>query len=78
MRRSRVGMTNRDESAAEYFTRRSREERDAAERASNDPARQMHHELARRYAEAAEKGFDAGEIADGPAQLLPAELRILP
>jgi hypothetical protein len=36
-----------------YFTRRADEERSAAERATNDKAREAHRQMAERYAEQA-------------------------
>jgi hypothetical protein len=67
-----------------YFARRATEEATAAERASDQRARQLHFELAERYCIASRNGVStaAGDKVDeapnAPAPLLPAEFRILP
>ncbi len=65
-----------------YFTRRASEETEAAERATNPRARQLHIELAARYFEAARARqsqsvdeLEKAPVAAAPAS--PAELRIL-
>ncbi len=62
----------------QYFEKRAEEERAAAEQANDARAREMHLELARRYAEkAAGKSKDAPD-QPGSATILPNEFRILP
>jgi hypothetical protein len=62
-----------------YFARRATEEAAAAERASDQRARQLHFELAERYCIASRYGrIQAEETLSAPAPVLPPEFRILP
>lgn len=68
------------ETDRDYLNRRACEERDAAERASNPKAKELHLELAARYAEAAQGGGGRPElgIAQAPPHPgLPSDFRIL-
>ena len=71
-------------SDSQYFLRRADEERAAARRARDPRARQSHHDLAERYADAARTIAEAIELVEtDPAQITSApilqpEFRILP
>ena len=72
------------QSDSDYFRRRADEEMAAAERASDPRARQIHIDLAERYADAARALDGTAESGDphpapaAPIPLLQPEFRILP
>ena len=66
-----------DSQSAEYFLKRAAEEREAAERASDERAAQTHRELAKRYKRRAEDD-SPDEIPLEVGQVLPSDFRILP
>ena len=65
------------ESESQYLSRRAQEEQEAAERAADPKARELHIELAGRYRDAAQ-GNRPPPVPDGPALPgLPDDFRIL-
>jgi hypothetical protein len=64
------------ESQKDYLERRADEEDAAADRAASDKARDLHHELANRYRDAADTGLEAGE-SDLVNSTRPKDFRIL-
>jgi hypothetical protein len=64
------------ESHRDYLQRRADEEDAAADRASSDKARNLHHELALRYRDAAGTDLENGE-SDRVNSTRPRDFRIL-
>ena len=64
------------ESHSEYMLRRSREERDAANRASTPKVRDLHMEMAGRYRDAAD-GPPPAKRKDSARSTMPVDFRIL-
>lgn len=64
------------ESQKDYLTRRADEEDAAADRASNEKARDLHHELATRYRDAAGSALANG-VTETVNSIRPKDFRIL-
>lgn len=64
------------ESQRDYLQRRADEEDAAADRAASEKARDLHHELATRYRDAAISD-GAGVVADTVSSTRPKEFRII-
>jgi hypothetical protein len=65
------------ESAVDYYRRRAREERAAAERSDDERVRRSHLEMSRRYDEAAADGAAAVSPDAPDSGLLTPEFRVI-